>query len=174
MWSKKSWNGSSGPFPLSSLAFLGLGREWTLPRPGPNLWEAHSPVNAFTHRCTYKYTQIGKEGRGGENFENGIEKYPIPKEFKKANCLRRNADNVDPALARPISQYRAPIPHFVQLWVERQRVVLSQKCIKMHKNANIGFICILMYATVQHYRPTGSSFHGFLYCGIFGKLPWRR
>ena len=65
-------------------------------------------MNAFTHRCTYKYTQIGKEGRGGENFENGIEKYPIPKEFKKANCLRRDADNVDPALARPISQYRAP------------------------------------------------------------------
>ena len=114
------------------------------------------------------YIQIhtNRKTGGGGNVENGIKKYTIPKEFKKANCLRGDADNVDPALARPISQYRATIPHFVQLWVERQRVVLSQKCIKMHKNANIGFICILMYATVQHYRPTGSSFHSFLYLSL--------
>ena len=54
-------------------------------------------------------------------------------------------------------------------------------------HTNIGFICILMYATVQHYRPTGSSFHDVLYlslsllgwvawlcCGVFWKTSLKK
>ena len=131
MWSKKSWNGSSGPFPLSSLAFLGLGREWTLPRPGPNLWEAHSPVNAFTHRCTYKYTQIGKEGRGVKILKMVLKNIQFPKSLRKPIVY----EEMLIMLIQPWrGQYHniAPHPSFCPIMGGE-----AESCIvtKMHKNA---------------------------------------